>query len=431
MKQTIGEIIKSMFVGPDNNPPTNVIDILKADHRKVEGLFKQFESATSDEERKNLIDEIVKEISIHATVEEKLVYPELEGEGEKTKEALEEHHAVKLLLAELADMTGSEETAPAKVKVISEMVKHHIQEEELDLLPKLKRTADDLEELGNQVLQEKDLLLQNFKPPSRAEETMPETKRIDREKNSGVAPEDVLNFAPDADENSELESDENTVVFEPEVVSSGEPVSIEGSQIGGSEQSLPELADTSASSQSKPRRHRATSIRKKGGARTKAAHQPAKRTSGGAKAKSINGTAKNSKSTKDSSEESSKDKAKPSSKSKTAARKTTRSKSTSRKSSASKTASAKAKKPSPSKSKLNTKESTVKGTAAGKATRSSSKKVTTGAASIKRATGGRKAKPQTRDSAKSTASGSRGRGKSASSQKSKAASSRRGLRKAS
>lgn len=391
MKQTIGEIIKSMFVGPDNNPPTNVIDILKADHRKVEGLFKQFENAVSDEERKNLIDEIVKEISIHATLEEKLVYPELEGEGEKTKEALEEHHAVKLLIAELADMTGSDETAPAKVKVISEMVKHHIQEEELDLLPKLKSKAEDLEELGNQVLQEKELLLQNFKAPSRAEETMPETKRVDREKNSGVAPEDVLNFAPDAEENSvsesesESESDENTIVFEPDESRSSEPITIESPQVGG-EQNLPELADTGSPSKSKdPRKHRATSLRKKGGGRKKAAHQPAKRASGGSKARSVERASKGGKSEKNSDEVPSSEEAKPTSKAKSRTNKTAAiSKSTSGKLTT-RSASQRSKKASEGKSKSTTKATTAKKSASAKAAQGSKKKSTIKAASSRKA----------------------------------------------
>ncbi|MBX9568008.1 MAG: hemerythrin domain-containing protein [Candidatus Obscuribacterales bacterium] len=271
MKQTIGEIIKSMFVGPDNNPPTNVIDILKADHREVEGLFKEFENAISDEERKNLIDEIVKEISVHASVEEKLVYPELESEGEKTKEALEEHHAVKMLLAELADMTGSEETAPAKVKVISEMVKHHVQEEELGLLPKLKSKAEDLDELGALVLQEKELLLENYKPPSKAAEATPASDSVESSL-SDEAPQDdvIINFAPDAELNSEdSELDE---------ANSHEPISIETKE---SDPILPELTDTSTAEQAgSPKKHRSTSIRKKAGARKKASHSPAARGQG-------------------------------------------------------------------------------------------------------------------------------------------------------
>ena len=275
MKQTIGEIIKSMFVGSDNNPPTNVIDILKADHRKVEELFKEFDKCGSDEERKNLMDEIVKEISIHAALEEKLVYPELEGEGQKTKEAYEEHHAVKLLVAELADMTGGEDTAPAKVKVLGELVKHHIQEEELDLLPKLKNAYEDLDALGSLVQQEREFLLQNYKPPSKAAE-MSEAASANADASSSTEKEVVFNFAPDATEsiiNDTPAPELEEVRLEDSSADSLyiEAIAQESLPI------LPELNDDGSVDGKKASKHRTTSVRKKGAARAKASHKPSSR----------------------------------------------------------------------------------------------------------------------------------------------------------
>lgn len=253
MKQTIGEIIKSMFVGSESTASNNVIDMLKADHRKVEGLFKAFENSQSYEERGHLIDEIVKEISIHATVEERLVYPELEGEGEKTKEALEEHHAVKMMLAELAEMNGSEDTAAAKVKVISEMVKHHIQEEELDLLPKLKNSVEDLEALGRRFAEKKEMLSQNYKPPSKKEELQIISEETTTTEQTGEK-EVIFNFAPDHE------------------------LALERLDPPG----LPELANTNPTIEEKETEktsvHRKSNTRKKGTLRKKTSHVKAART---------------------------------------------------------------------------------------------------------------------------------------------------------
>jgi hemerythrin superfamily protein len=140
--------------------PMDVIALLKADHRKVEGLFKDFESARTKLQRVKLINEIVKELSVHATVEEKLVYPQLEqDEKELTGEALEEHHLVKLVIAELADYDGSEENLESKIKVLSELVKHHVKEEEREMLPKLKESGADLMKMAQKVQAEKQKLL--------------------------------------------------------------------------------------------------------------------------------------------------------------------------------------------------------------------------------------------------------------------------------
>lgn len=128
---------------------TDVIHLLKKDHRTVEELFKGFEEAESNGEKKHLLGQIVSELKAHTFAEEKVVYTVLKEEDKgKTLEALEEHHAVDFLIAELEKMDGSEEVAKAKVKVLSEMVKHHIKEEEQTLLPMLKAMDVDLNAMG-------------------------------------------------------------------------------------------------------------------------------------------------------------------------------------------------------------------------------------------------------------------------------------------
>jgi len=138
----------------------SVIDVLKQDHKKVKKLFATFEQSKNSEKQK-LLTEIIEELMIHSTVEKELVYPLLEEEEEEqgmVAEALEEHHVVEFLLSELSEMEADDEAAITKVKVLSELVQHHIEEEESEILPMLKDSGEDLNGLAQQVLERKEQL---------------------------------------------------------------------------------------------------------------------------------------------------------------------------------------------------------------------------------------------------------------------------------
>jgi hemerythrin superfamily protein len=142
----------------------DAIQLVKQDHRTVEGLFKGFERAAKAEkqaEMRRLVRDITKELSIHAVVEEAILYPSLrraeESAEDEVLEALEEHHLVKLTLAELEGMTPEDERYEAKVSVLIENVRHHVKEEEQELLPRLRKVfaPKDLRELGDLMAQAK------------------------------------------------------------------------------------------------------------------------------------------------------------------------------------------------------------------------------------------------------------------------------------
>jgi hemerythrin superfamily protein len=138
----------------------DAIGLLKQDHRKVEALFSEFEKASSN--KQSILNQIIKELSIHATVEENLVYPlceDIDKIAEDTAEAYEEHHVVKMMLAELADIPAEKEVVAAKVRVLCELVKHHVKEEERDLLPQLKKNGVDLDRLAEDILRRKQQLM--------------------------------------------------------------------------------------------------------------------------------------------------------------------------------------------------------------------------------------------------------------------------------
>ncbi len=134
----------------------NAIASLKADHKKVKGLFKKFESARDRRVKKTIVAEVLEELGIHATLEEELFYPAVRAvikdkEG-IMEEADEEHHVAKVLIAELEGMNGSESHYDAKFTVLAENVRHHIKEEEGEMLPKAQKTRIDFTALGEQML---------------------------------------------------------------------------------------------------------------------------------------------------------------------------------------------------------------------------------------------------------------------------------------
>ncbi len=140
----------------------NVIDLLVRDHRTVASLFQAFLEADrgDDETRRDIVGQIHDELEDHAGVEEQLFYPEVERHAgrdressELVHEAHEEHRLIRNLLGELTEMQPSEEAYDAKVKVLKEMVQHHVAEEETRMLPRARDLlpAARLSEMGAQV----------------------------------------------------------------------------------------------------------------------------------------------------------------------------------------------------------------------------------------------------------------------------------------
>jgi len=146
----------------------NAISMLKADHRKVEELFESYERAKGDRKDK-IAKEICQELIVHSTIEEELFYPSLQGkieEEEMLDEAHVEHDGAKVLIAELMDGSSKDEFYDAKVKVLSEQIKHHVREEEKrgdGIFAQARETDVDLDELGARMMARKQELLQQIK----------------------------------------------------------------------------------------------------------------------------------------------------------------------------------------------------------------------------------------------------------------------------
>ena len=134
----------------------DAITLLKQDHKTVNGLFRQFEKLGDGAKtsKARVVRDIVKELSIHAAIEETVFYPAVKGTSDALTddvlEALEEHHIVKWVCNELADMEPDDERFDAKVTVLIENVRHHVEEEETELFPRVRASLGrkELGELG-------------------------------------------------------------------------------------------------------------------------------------------------------------------------------------------------------------------------------------------------------------------------------------------
>ena len=137
----------------------DAFNLLKADHRKVEELFSQLESA-SGQAKMRVFEQIKTELELHTHIEETIFYPALEEPKqthELTLEAYEEHDVVKNLLKELSRAKLPTEEWEAQAKVLQENVEHHVEEEENELFKKARvaLSKDDIETLGEQMENEK------------------------------------------------------------------------------------------------------------------------------------------------------------------------------------------------------------------------------------------------------------------------------------
>jgi hemerythrin superfamily protein len=144
----------------------DAIALLIADHREVSEMFEQFEQlgdrATTSKEK--LKDKICKALIAHTTIEEEIFYPAVreakieEGE-DMVDEAVVEHASAKDLIKQLQEMQPDDELYDAKVKVLGEQVEHHVQEEEKEMFPKVKKSGLDLLALGQEMALRKQELM--------------------------------------------------------------------------------------------------------------------------------------------------------------------------------------------------------------------------------------------------------------------------------
>ena len=146
----------------------DAIALLKADHRTVEELFEKFEKATGDGRKQSIAEEICLDLSVHAQIEEEIFYPACEGKVDEDllKESYVEHDGAKVLIAEIMAGGPDDEFYDAKVKVLSEEIKHHVEEEEKrmeGLFAQARKAGLDMDALGQELAVRKQQLTEQFK----------------------------------------------------------------------------------------------------------------------------------------------------------------------------------------------------------------------------------------------------------------------------
>ncbi|MDQ1833043.1 hemerythrin domain-containing protein [Massilia scottii] len=140
-----------------NTTRRDAIAMLTEDHREVEELFKQYEALGEDDNdrKKKIADQICTALTLHATIEEEIFYPAVRDAGEDNEELVDEatveHASAKDLIAQLQEMDPEDELYDAKVKVLSEQIAHHVQEEEKEMFPKAKKNKLDLAALAEEM----------------------------------------------------------------------------------------------------------------------------------------------------------------------------------------------------------------------------------------------------------------------------------------
>jgi hemerythrin-like domain-containing protein len=170
----------------------DAFNLLKTDHRKVEELFSQLESA-SGQAKMRVFEQIKMELELHTHIEEKFFYPALEKPKqthELTLEAYEEHDVVKKLLQQMSRAKSATEEWEAQAKVLQENVEHHVDEEENELFPKAQAalSEEDIEELGDQMAAEKERKQRTASKSSGKKKSGSANKSASKTKSASTAP---------------------------------------------------------------------------------------------------------------------------------------------------------------------------------------------------------------------------------------------------
>ncbi len=123
-------------------------DLLKKQHREVKALFKKVEKTEDAGQRRQLLGQIAEDLKLHTRIEEEIFYPAIRDLGTKKAEemideAFEEHHVVDLVLAELPSVDPEDERFHAKMTVLSELVEHHVEEEEEEMFKLAQKLGDE------------------------------------------------------------------------------------------------------------------------------------------------------------------------------------------------------------------------------------------------------------------------------------------------
>lgn len=142
----------------------DAVKLLEADHRQVEKWFKEFEATNGAKTKAKLVEQICLALKVHTQIEEEIFYPVSRealstDQEDMVDEAVVEHASAKQLIGELEQMEPGEDLYDAKVKVLSELIEHHVEEEETEYFPACRKAGMDMETTGLKLAQRKEELM--------------------------------------------------------------------------------------------------------------------------------------------------------------------------------------------------------------------------------------------------------------------------------
>ena len=126
----------------------DIFELIKADHRKVEEIFSEIENTNRSKQLDKYFNQLYKDLNIHAQVEELTFYPTMRNHKATEKfleEAEEEHTEVKVMLEQMKSMDSTSAEFPEKIKQLKKAVQHHVQEEENEIFPQVRKSMKDEE----------------------------------------------------------------------------------------------------------------------------------------------------------------------------------------------------------------------------------------------------------------------------------------------
>jgi hemerythrin superfamily protein len=147
---------------------SNAIELLKHDHREVESMFKQLDAEEESRGKIEIAQQICLALIVHAEIEEEIFYPAARGaldeeDREMVSEAKVEHSSLKQLIDQIGGSGPQDQMFEARLTVLKEYVQHHVKEEENELMPAVKKTELDLDELGEELMERKQALMEQYR----------------------------------------------------------------------------------------------------------------------------------------------------------------------------------------------------------------------------------------------------------------------------
>ncbi len=152
----------------------DAVAMLKADHRKVEEIFEAFDKARSPDRKRELAEQACLELKVHATIEEEIFYPACRGRVEEDllDESYVEHDGAKLMINDIEASSPEDDFYDAKVTVLSEMIEHHVEEEEKyveGLFAQARAAGLDMDALADRMRERRATAMEEYQAGKRAE----------------------------------------------------------------------------------------------------------------------------------------------------------------------------------------------------------------------------------------------------------------------